>query len=52
MGLPDLDEACGIAKGQRLEEEGVDNSEQGGVGADAESNGKDGRSGEDGAAAE
>lgn len=36
MGLPDFDQAGGIAEGERLEEDGVDHPEHSGVDADPE----------------
>jgi hypothetical protein len=44
--MPDLNEAVGVAKRQRFEEDCMDDAEDGGVGADAEGHDEDGYRGE------
>jgi len=46
--MPDLNEAVGIREGQGAEKDGIDNAEDGGVRADAESKDDDGGDGEAG----
>ena len=50
--VPKLDEAVGSVEGERAEHGGVDEGEDGGVGADAEGEDEDGADGEGGVMAE
>ena len=50
--VPELDEAVGLVEGERAEHGGVDDGEDGGVGADAEGEDEDGADGEGGVVAE
>ena len=45
-GVHELDHAVGLGIGERLEQDGVDDGEDGGVGSDAEGEGGDGGDGE------
>ena len=47
-GVPDLHDAVGIAKGERLEQDLVNDAEDGGVGSDAEGHDDGGHEGEAG----
>ena len=46
IGVHELDDAVGLGIGERLEQDGVDDGEDGGVGSDAEGESGDGRDGE------
>ena len=45
-GVPDLHDAIGVAEGKGLEQDGVNDAEDGGVGSDAEGHDEDGDEGE------
>ena len=48
VAFPESDDAVGFGEGKGFEEDGVDDAEDGGVGADAEGEGEDGDCGEGG----
>jgi hypothetical protein len=45
-GVPDLYELIGVAEGEGLQQDGVNDAEDGGVGSDAEGHDEDGEEGE------